>query len=270
MEIVLFILGAAIGSFLNVCIDRLPEGQDIVFKKSHCDYCKRTLRWYELVPIISWLILRGRSRCCQKTLSFQYPLIETVTGIGFVVMYLVTIPVLSSIRFIPLISSIILLASSYIVFCSLLVIFATDLKDEIIPLPFLLTGCIGAVIRLLILESNSLQSGLQVSNIVFFYIIPSFVCAAGFFLLWFITKGRAMGDGDMFLVFLLGLVTGYPLIILTLYIAFLTGAIIGIMLILVRKKTLKSHISFGPFLILAELIVLIVGNQVIFTWRMLW
>lgn len=269
MEIILFILGIAIGSFLNVVIDRLPEGQDIVFRKSHCDYCKRTLRWYELVPIISWLILRGRSRCCHRTLSFQYPLVETITGVGFVVMYQATIPVLSSIHFISLISSIVLLASSYIVFCSLLVIFATDLKHEIIPLPLLLTGCIGAVIRLLILESNSLQSGLQVLNIVYVYIIPSFICAAGFFLLWFSTKGRAMGDGDMLLVFLLGLVTGYPLIILTLYIAFLTGAIIGIMLILVRKKTLKSHISFGPFLILATLITLVAGNKITYLWRML-
>jgi len=234
MEIVLFFLGIAVGSFLNVLIDRLPVGEDIVHGRSHCDHCKRTLRWYELIPIISWLIQLGKSRCCHKKLSIQYPLIELITGIGFLFLYFNYHP--------PAGGSIINYLINLILFCSVLVLFVSDLKFELLPTPLLILWGFGVVLRFITLHVSA-------GELLYSYAIPSLCAGLFFFLLWFFSKGRAMGDGDMWLAILIGLVTGYPGIIIAFYIAFLTGAAVGVILILGGLKTLKSHIPLGPFLL---------------------
>lgn len=225
----IFLLGLSIGSFVNVLIDRLPRGKNVITGRSVCDYCRKTLRWFELIPLLSWALQDGRCRRCHKRLSWQYPLVEFVTGAGFV-----------------------LLSPSYwLIFSALLVIFMVDLKYQIIPDSMIVVGVIGVI-------------GVIGENVL------AGVAASAFFLfLWLITRGRAMGLGDVKFAFLMGLLLGFPGVIVACYLAFLTGAASGVILILQRKKGLKSKIAFGPFLILGTCITLVWGPQIIEWWRRL-
>jgi len=240
---ILFFYGIFIGSFLNVVIDRIPAGKDIVKGRSKCDHCKRNLSWYELIPLLSWILQGGKSRCCHKKLSIQYPFIEMITGLGFVIIYLLSavnsdwIGVNCELCFISLISSLLL-------FCLFLIIFVIDLKTELICMQ-----CIYGIIVLQIIHLVSLWYQTGDISTVFPFLLSAIGAAFFFFLLWFFSKGKAMGDGDIFLAFCIGLVLGYPNTIVALYVAFLTGAALGVILILRGKKSLKSHIPFGPFLI---------------------
>lgn len=231
---IIFILGLALGSFANVLIDRLPRGESIVYGRSHCDFCRKKLRWFELLPVISFIIQRGRCLHCHKRLSVQYPLIEMVTAIGLLIIY-------------QLFSySFILLCSYGLIFLAFLVIFVADLKYQIIPDSMVILGLLGAL-------------GLVGIN------WDKFAAGAGaalfFWFLYIITRRRGMGFGDVKLAFLLGFLLGMPKIIVALYVAFLTGAATGVILILGGKKKLKSKISFGPFLIFGLFIALVWGEN---------
>jgi len=250
--IVLFVFGISIGSFLNVLIDRLPLGLDVVHGRSHCDYCHRTLSWYELFPIVSWILQGGSSRCCHKKLSLQYPIIELVVGVGFVLIYQQFGGVIS----IPFFATLLL-------FCASVAIFVADLKTECIPEVFLYAGAIGVV---------ALQSPFFgfCSMLLHTYVLPTAIGMAFFFLLWFFSKGRAMGDGDIYLSGIIGMALGYPKLIIAYYAAFLTGAIAGVILILVRKKRMHSHIPFGPFMILGLGIASCWSTPILHWWSQLW
>ncbi len=249
LSIIIFIFGCAIGSFLNVLIDRLPVGQDVVHGRSHCDYCKRTLVWYELIPFVSWVIQGGKSRCCRKPISLQYPLIELVTGVGFMLLYAAH-------------TSPLFFLSSLILFCSFLVIFVVDLKTEFIPIEMLYVAGVGIVLRLFLT--------VPLLHLVSFALLPACIGASFFYLLWFFSRGKAMGDGDILLAFLIGLVCGYPNLIIAFYTAFLTGAIVGVILILGRMRKLKSHIPFGPFLIFGMGTALLWSEPILRIWNTLW
>lgn len=226
-ELFLFLLGISVGSFLNVLIDRLPKGQTI-WGRSQCDYCKKTLRWYELIPIVSYLMQGGRCRRCHRMLSVQYPLVELATGFGFI-----------------------LLPNMFhlLIFCSLLVIFVADLKYQIIPDSMLLLGVVGAIGEIW----QNIGAGL--------------LGALFFLLLWSITRGRGMGFGDVKLAGLLGLLLGYPRIVIALYGAFLTGAAVGVILILRGKAKPKTKIAFGPFMIFGALLATIWGARILEWWK---
>ena len=259
--IVLFAFGIAIGSFLNVLIDRLPLGIDVVKGRSHCDYCHHPLSWFELIPIVSWIVQQGRSRCCHKKLSIQYPLIELLVGVGFVYIYqwFGTNGVSSS------------FFAAILLFCASVGIFVADLKTEYIPEVFIYAGFISVTILLFpfivpCIESSQTSCALLIN----IYIIPASIGAGFFFLLWLLSKGKAMGDGDIYIAAIIGMALGYPLLIIAYYAAFLTGAIAGVILILVRKKRMKSHIPFGPFLILGLGIAFIYGPQIVHWWSQLW
>ncbi len=232
--LLLILLGLAFGSFANVLIDRLPKGQNVLYGRSHCDYCGKTLRWYELIPVISFIFQRGRCLRCHKKLSFQYPLIELCTAMGFSYLYLMPF------------TSFQLLAAESLTFFSMLVIFVADVKYQIIPDSMVVIGLIGAVLTVGVRSENLLAG---VGACLFFY------------LLYFFTRGRGLGFGDVKLGFLLGFLAGFPKIVIALYVAFLTGAALGVILILGGKKKLKSKIAFGPFLILGLLVALIWGNK---------
>lgn len=224
MELLVFAVGLCVGSFLNVLIDRLPKSESIWFDRSKCDFCKKPLRWFELIPLLSFIFQGGRCRRCHKSLSLQYPIIELATGLMFV--------------YLPW--------TSWIIFASLLVIFVADLKYMIIPDSMIVVGVIGT------LWGNPL-AGLG--------------AALFFLLLYFITRGKGMGLGDVKLAFLLGFWLGYPEIVIALYLAFLTGAVVGVTLILRGKKGLKSKIALGPFLIVGAVIAYFYSTQILAWWE---
>lgn len=247
------VLGCVIGSFLNVLIDRLPKGETVVRGRSHCDHCQHILSWYELIPIFSYLLQGGRCRKCHNKLSLQYPLIEMVAGLGFGLLYVY----LGGAQIFESAVGILRYIASAAVFCSLLVVTVSDIKYFIVPDAMVITGLIGAMLNLLTV------------NPVWPALVPAVLSALGaglFFLaLFLITKGKGMGFGDVKLVFVIGLVTGFPGIVLALYTAFLTGAAASVILIIGGKKTLKSIVPFGPFLIIGA-VASILWHQAFITW----
>lgn len=245
----LFIIGICVGSFLNVLADRLPKGEDVIKGRSHCDYCKHTLQWFELIPLVSFLLQKGKTRCCRKHLSLQYPLSELLCGIGFVFLYYSS-------------SSLLMYIISLCIFSSFFVIFIADLKYEVIPMEMIIIGFLSALVFHAI---PSIRLG---PLLPFMY--SAFGAGLFFFGIWVLTKGKAMGDGDIYLASLLGFLLGFPQIIISLYAAFLTGALVGVILICSRKKSLKAHIPFGPFLILGYGITLLWGEKILEIWRLLW
>lgn len=239
----IFLVGLCVGSFLNVLIDRLPKGQNVLMGRSHCDFCKKILRWYELIPLLSFVLQAGRCRRCHQKLSLQYPLVELVTGIGFVFFWrALDYPLLTQLSYI-------------VIFSSLLIIFITDLKYQIIPDSMVVAGAMGGL---------GVIGG--IGNIGENTLVG--LGAAGFFLLlWGITKRSGMGLGDVKLVFVLGFLLGFPSIIIALYVAFLTGAMVGVILILKGKKSLKAKVPFGPFLIIGFIVAAQWTQQILHLWR---
>ncbi len=243
--IILFILGLSVGSFLNVVIDRLPRGESIICGRSHCDKCKKILAWYDLIPLLSFIHLQGKCRYCKYSLSYQYPIVELITGISFAF-------IASNFTF-----DILLLKESFrsiyiLIFISCMIaIFFTDLKYRIISDQVLIILGIFTLIYLIFFE-----------RYLFITSIWSALISGGLFLfLVFITRGRGMGLGDVKYAFMMGLILGIPKIIIGLYLTFLTGGLISIILILKGMKKMKSTIPFGPFLVFGTVITFFWGDK---------
>jgi len=251
--LLIFIVGLFIGSFLGVLTDRIPRGETVVKGHSHCEFCKKTLKWHDLIPVFSFISTKGKCRYCRKSLSYYYPTIEISTGIMFVLAYIFA----SSQFVIYNLSFIISILYYLVIVSSFVVIFFTDLKYGIIPDKILLLAILVSILCQLILNPSSLIINLLCGVGAFlFFILISVVFSA-------LTKKDSMGGGDIKLVFLLGLILGFPGIIISLYVAFLTGALVGIILIIWRKKSFqKTTLPFGPFLISGALISLFWGNLI--------
>ncbi len=278
----LFAIGICIGSFLNVLIDRLPNNENPLTGRSYCDKCKRTLKWDDLIPVISFILLKGKCRNCHSPISFYYPLVEVITGIMFVGVFLFVYGLQTTVygsQFSILNSQFSIFLYYFFIVCSLLVVFFADIKYGIIPdavvypavavtLIYHLTFAIYhfSIINHPFLTLSSLAVSLpNLPNGSIFNSLLSGIGAFIFFLLLFlITRGKGMGFGDVKLAFLMGLFLGFPGIISALYVAFLTGAVIGLILIVWRKKKLSGGtIPFGPFLVFGALISLFFGEKII-------
>lgn len=240
----IFVLGLFVGSFLNVLIDRFPKGESVIKGRSHCEKCKKTLRWYDLIPVLSFIFLKGKCRYCGTSLSLYYPMTELTTGVLFAGVFLFVGG--QNINFI----SIIIVIYYLFITSSLIVIFFADLKYGIIPDKIIFPAIFVSLVYLIL---NT------------YYLIPilSALGASLFFLLLFlVTRGRGMGFGDVKFAFLMGLILGFPNIVVALYTAFLTGAAVGIILILWRRKRIRgATIPFGPFLVLGTLMSILFGDQ---------
>ncbi|MBX4197822.1 prepilin peptidase [Candidatus Parcubacteria bacterium] len=252
--IFLFILGTTIGSFLNVVIYRYNTGMG-VNGRSQCFSCGKTLQWYELIPLFSFIFLRGRCGQCQSKISWQYPLVELTTGLVFLLFFLkivgtqIVTPALIG-----------LLLYSLVIASIFIVIFVYDLKHKIIPDGLVIALSVFALISLFVTPEFTFQRPSILA------ILAGPILAAPFALLWLMSRGRWMGLGDAKLVlpmgWFLGLTYGFSAII----IAFWIGAIIGVGLILLSGKlgaiTMKSEIPFAPFLIIGFLLVYFLGLNV--------
>ena len=243
----LFIIGASIGSFLNVLINRLPKNQSIL-GRSHCDFCRKKIAWYDLIPVFSFFVLKGRSRCCRKKLLWQYPLIELFTGFIFVIVFKDG-PYISS----SLIRSVLTVS---IISC-LIVIFVSDLKYHLISDYIQAAFFIFSVFYHLTINFN------QFLVISINFLISGLIVSFPIFLIYFLSKERAMGLGDVFLAANIGFLLGWQSGFLALYIAFVTGAFFGLITILFKNKKLKSRIPFGPFLVIGTIIILFWGKEIL-------
>lgn len=235
----LFILGACVGSFLGVLIDRLPKEGKIMWDRSRCDFCHTTLPPMTMIPLLSYLWFRGRSACCQKPLSFFYPVIELLTGILFVFSFMFAPDVVHAV-------------SACILGSILLVIFFTDVFSGVIPVLLVVLG-IGVTLVTYLLLGISLWT----------YFLGALVAGGLFGGLILVTKGKGMGVGDFIFALLMGILLGFPQVLVGLYIAFLTGAVISLILVVAKKKNLKGgSVPFVPFLIFATVLTLLYGTQI--------
>lgn len=241
MTIFIFILGTIIGSFLNVCIYRIPLKQSVAFPPSHCPRCGTNLKALDLVPILSYLFGGGKCRYCGEKISIQYPLIELTNGLLWVFLYL---KIGLSIEFIE-----------YAVLFSILVVVSIiDYYHQIIPDRINLFGLVCGVIFHIVTFVSF--------NNLFQYFF-GFLIGGGFLLfIAIITKG-AMGGGDIKLMAVLGLWLGFKHTILALFLSFFLGGLISVFLILFKIKSRKDMVPFGPFIVLATMMTVFYGNDII-------
>ncbi len=282
--IILFAFGLVFGSFLNVVIWRYQPDKNLFnFRawqgRSHCRTCKKTLRWFELVPVLSFLLQKGRCRSCRSKISWQYPLVELLAGFIFAGLPFFLFEFYSfggQLLFQP--AFFYLLAALWVlVFLIWLLISAIDFRHYLIPdelnLSLLALGAaiVGLKLKIAaaILPFHSSFLGhyaLVLSpfqNILLNHILGA-VAGFGFFaLIITLTKGRAMGWGDAKLGFAAGLVVGWPETAVALVLAFILGGIFGFGLILTNKKHLKDKIPFAPFIILGLTLSVLAGYPIV-------
>ncbi|EEG78348.1 prepilin peptidase [Dethiobacter alkaliphilus] len=238
MWLVVFVFGLFIGSFLNVCIWRIPREESVVFPPSHCTGCGRRLGALELIPVLSFLWQRGRCAGCGAEVSWRYPAVELASAVMFVLLFL---------RFgWPE------FVIHAVFFAILLVIFFIDIDHQIIPnrLVLLLLGysLLIQVVWPQVAWSDALLGGLL---------------GGGLFLFLAVVSGGGMGGGDIKLVAVLGLWYGWAQLLLLMFLAFLGGGLIGGILLILGIKKRKDGIPFGPFLVLAAFVVTMWGRQLL-------
>jgi len=237
--IVVSVLGFCIGSFLNVVIYRLPRGESIVTGRSHCPNCARVIAWYDLVPLLSYLVLGGRCRSCRVAISGRYPLVESLTGVLFLILYLhfgLRIVLVKSLFLTSL-----LVAVSFI-----------DIDHFFIPNRLVLAGVVCGVVFSLFVPDVSLWSALLGA-----------ASTAGFLLLVALLSRGGMGMGDIKLGLVTGLFLGWPLGLTGLLIGVCLGGFLGIVLLASKIKSRKDLIPFGPFIALGTLIAMLWGAQIL-------
>ncbi|MDE6749355.1 MAG: prepilin peptidase [Lachnospiraceae bacterium] len=235
--IIIFLYGIVIGSFLNVCIYRIPKKEDIVKVRSHCMNCGYKLEWYDLVPLFSYLFLKGRCRKCKTKLSVQYPLIEAANGIMYVVIVLINGANVESLLYC-------LLASA------LLTLSVIDFRTYEIPIG----------INIFILALGLIRVVTDFSDWPNYLI--GLLCVSTFLaVIYYASKGRGIGGGDVKLMAVCGLVLGWKLIIL----AFFIGCILGAVIHVARMKISgESHVlAMGPYLSAGVFIAMLWGNRMI-------
>ncbi len=257
----LFVLGTIIGSFLNVCIVRMPLEASVVKPRSHCVQCKKTIPWYDNIPLVSYIILGGHCRFCKAKVSFRYFFIELLTGVTFVLFYLYY-------------GLDILLLPYLVMVCGFIVAVFVDFEHRIIPDEISIGGmCAGLVFSLFIpaLHGIDLHAGNMIGvhlkslglSLLGVLVGGGSIYAMGL-LGDFLFKKESMGGGDVKLLAMIGAFLGWKAAILTFFIAPFFGAIFGI---IEKIRTNDTAIAYGPFLVLGALICLFYEDNLI-AWIM--
>lgn len=247
--VVVFLLGLIIGSFLNVVIFRLNTGRSISRGRSKCLSCGKPLAWYELVPVFSYLFLRGKCKSCHAPISPQYPIVEFIAGVSFVVLFWVAIS-----RFGVTQEAFIHFAFLATIASLFIVMIIYDIRHKIIPdqinFTFIALAMVSITWRYFTLPDFSAVNTFLAGPAI----------ALPFFLLWFFSKGRALGFGDVKLMLGMGWLLGLGTATLGVLFAFWLGAVVGILLMVFSKRySRKSEIPFAPFLIVGAGIAAVWG-----------
>jgi len=242
--VVLSLLGLIVGSFSNVCIYRIPRNESVVYPASHCPKCRTTIRPFDNIPVLSYILLRGRCRHCKSKISIRYPVVEFLTGLIYLTIYLIYGLSIQTLIYVILSSA-------------LIIITFIDLNEQIIPDVISLPGiAIGFILSFFVPYISFINSALGVvigGGIILVISLGGSV----------IYKKEAMGGGDVKLAAMIGAFLGWRYIIISLFLGFFLGALIGIILIMTKVKKREDVIPFGPFIVLGSLITLLWGEQII-------
>ena len=242
--VLVFILGLIVGSFSNVCIYRIPKNESIIFPASHCPKCRSKIKPVDNIPLLSFILLKGRCRNCKSKISIQYPIVELLTGLTYLIIYLIY--------------GLNIQTLVYIILSSALVIIAfIDLNEQIVPDIISLPGIvIGFILSFFVPYISFINSALGVlvgGGIILIIGLAGSV----------IFKKEAMGGGDVKLAAMIGAFLGWRYIIISLFLGFFLGALAGIILILSKIKSREDTVPFGPFIVLGSFITLFWGEKII-------
>ncbi len=248
--ILVFVFGTAIGSFLNVAAWRLPRGEQITYGHSHCPHCGHELRSKDLIPLLSYVLARGKCKYCKKSISPQYFIVEIITGTLFLISFLLNTP--------QDLFQWILLFQIWFILSVLIVVFIIDWKHYLI-----LDKVIFPMTVLLLISQATI--GWYLDNRVFSKLFISSLLGAvagfvPFYLLWKLSGGKWMGLGDAKFGLFLGAALGWPAIYLAYMLSFFVGTAIALPLLLSGKKELSGKLPFGTFLAIATILVLWAGD----------
>ena len=236
-------LGLAVGSFLNVCIHRLPRGGSVVSPPSRCPHCEYRLRWYDNIPVLSFLLLRGRCRGCRSPISLRYPVVELLTMLLFLVhLYFFGWTILMAVR----------LAFA----CALIVLFAIDLEHHLLPNAITLPGIAAGLASSLFLPPGIRDAviGTIVGGGVLWLIGEVYYRLAG---------QEGMGGGDVKMLAMIGAFLGWKLVLVTLVLSSVAGSLIGMAVIALRRGGMKYALPYGTFLALGALAASLVGEEIV-------
>ena len=242
--ILIFILGLIVGSFCNVCIYRIPKNESIIYPASHCPKCRTTIKPVDNIPLLSYILLKGRCRNCGSKISIQYPVVELLTGIIYLIIYLIYGLSIQSLIYIILSSALIIIAF-------------IDLNEQIVPDVISLPGIgVGLILSFFVPYLSFINSALGVVVGGGIILIIALVGSMIF-------KKEAMGGGDVKLAAMMGAFLGWRYIIISLFLGFFLGALVGIFLVLSKIKSKEDMVPFGPFIALGSLITLLWGEKII-------
>jgi leader peptidase (prepilin peptidase)/N-methyltransferase len=275
-----FILGAAIGSFIDALVYRLREGLPIIAARSICPHCKKQIRNIDLIPILSYFLLKGRCRNCGHPLSKQYPVFEILTGLSFAGTYFAyfgygagfDLPTVFSFAaqlfFVTVLLILLLYDLRYMELPDRVVLpaIAAALVIDILKIALgvwqfhYLTGRLPFGRDLLLDESFVWGHTLEIIAPIVFGLLAGIVLAGVFYAIVYLSKERAMGGGDIKLAILLGLILPWPYLLPALYIGFALGAIVGVALVILQRKKMRQLIPLAPFLVAGTLASMFFGD----------
>ena len=240
---ILAVLGLAVGSFLNVCIHRIPRGQSLNSPPSRCPFCEYRLRWIDNIPVLSYLLLGGRCRKCRARISIRYPIVELITMALFVIHGVVF-------------GWSALLVPRLVFACAMVVLFAIDLEHQLLPNAITLPGIVVGLIASAVLPPG---------------IVDALIGAAiGGGVLWLIGEAyfrysgqEGMGGGDVKMLAMIGAFLGWKLVLVTLVLSSVAGSLIGLSVIVLRKGGMKYALPYGTFLALGALVASLAGDAIV-------
>jgi leader peptidase (prepilin peptidase)/N-methyltransferase len=237
------LMGLVLGSFLNVVIYRLPLRQSLVSPPSRCRKCGYSLRWFDNIPVLSWLMLGGKCRQCRDPISAQYPIVELITGALFVLVAWMTPDVL-------------LLVSRLVLVCILIVLFGIDFEHQILPNAITLPGIVIGLIFNLATPPGIVDAliGAVLGGGILYGI------AAAYYL---VRREEGLGMGDVKMLAMIGAFLGWKAVLVTLVLSSFSGALIGLALIAVQRKGMRVAMPFGTFLAAGALAAMLVGDPLI-------
>lgn len=241
MYFLVLIIGLCIGSFLNVCIYRIPKEESIVFPASHCTSCGHELKFYELIPIVSYIFLRGKCIKCKSKISIKYPLIEILNGLLYLLLFIKYGLSFNFIFYCLLVS--LLIVISIIDLESKYVYSSTTIVGVLLAIIYIIIGAYLGEVKIL----NNLLGGLIGYGIIFLIII--------------LTGG--MGEGDADIAGICGLFVGIKGVLVALFLAIILGGIFASIVLILKIKDRKSEIAFGPYIAIGTLIWILIGQKIL-------
>jgi leader peptidase (prepilin peptidase)/N-methyltransferase len=260
LHVLIFVIGLAVGSFLSAFTYRWPKSISILRGRSNCPKCKKKIVWYDNIPLLSFILLKGRCRRCSKKISFRYPLIELTTALSFSGIFYFSNHCPTAFKGTSLQGNVVchwqdllgpwVLPIFLLITSILIAVFVIDLENQLIPDELVFLALVVTFMSLLLSSSDKF----------YIFLLSGFSASSFLLLINLLTLGRGMGLGDVKFALFVGIFLGWPQTVSWMFLSFIIGAFIGIVLIITKKTKFGKPIPFGPFLVASFFITLFWGD----------